>query len=128
MKYLSIEEILLIHEYQIQRFGGSDGILNLELLESAVYRPRTSYGGVEKYKTIFEKAAVLAYSIIKNHPFIDGNKRTSMVSTILFLELNGYRVQITQEELVKLAIDIASDQISIDDLSEFYKKRTIFNS
>lgn len=123
MRYLSVEEVFLIHEYQIQEFGGADGLLNLPLLESAIYRPRTIFGNEEKYKTIFEKVAILAYSIMKNHPFVDGNKRTSMVAAIIFLELNGYKISCTQEELVKLAVDIASDKISIEDIAEFYRDK-----
>ncbi len=125
MRYLSVEEILLIHEFQIQKFEGSDGILNLGLLESAVYRPKTAFDSVEKYKTVFEKAASLAYSLIKNHAFVDGNKRTSMVSAIVFLELNGCEVRIIDEELVKLAMDIASSKISIKEVAKFYEDRIL---
>ena len=121
MRYLSVEEILLIHEYQIQEFGGFSGILNLGLLESAVYRPKTTFGGTEKYKTLFEKAAILAYSLIKNHPFVDGNKRTSMVSAIMFLSLNGHEVAIKQEEVIKLALEIAKDEMSLEEIIKFYQ-------
>lgn len=121
MRYLSVEEVLLIHEYQIQEFGGSSGILNLGLLESAVYRPKTAFGGNEKYKTLFEKTAILAYSLIKNHPFVDGNKRTSMVSAIMFLSLNGHEVAIKQEEMIKLALEIAKDEMSLEEITKFYE-------
>ena len=76
MRYLTVEEILAIHDYQIERFGGLQGILNLPLLESAASRPITNISGRDMYESVHEKAAVLAYSLIKNHPFTDGNKRT----------------------------------------------------
>lgn len=76
IKYLSLEQVLVIHEKLIEKYGGSHGIRDHALLESAVVRPRTSAFGEEAYPTLFLKAAVLLHSIIKNHPFVDGNKRT----------------------------------------------------
>jgi len=113
MRYLSVEEILALHDYQIERFGGLHGILNLAALESAVNRPTVNIGSVDLYETVTEKAAVLAFSIIKNHPFVDGNKRTGLHAALTFLELNNVRTHFTSEYLVKLGVGIATGQYDL---------------
>ena len=122
MKYLSVEEVLLIHEYQLRQFGGTDGILDLNLLESAIYRPKTSFGGSEKYKSIFDKAACLLHSLIKNHPFVDGNKRTSLVVAIVFLKINGYILDASQQNLVDFVLKIESNKLNVTDISVVLEK------
>jgi len=97
MIYLTVEEILVLHDYQIERFGGKHGLLNLSLLESAVNRTFTNISGVDMYPSVHEKAAVLAYALIKNHPFVDGNKRTGLHAALTFVELNGYTLTIPQK-------------------------------
>ena len=109
MKYLSIEEILILHEYQINTYGGKAGIQDLRMLESAVFRPQTTFDGKDLYETVFEKAVALLFSIIKNHPFVDGNKRTGLHAAITFLELNGHDIAATDSKLVKLGLDITSN-------------------
>ncbi len=118
MRYLSVEEVLLIHEYQLQRYGGSPGLRSIHLLESSVCRPQTSYGGNELYRTPFDKAACLIHSLILNHPFIDGNKRTGMVAGTLFLRLNGYSLKLSTKNYVKTALEIANHSLELGDLSE----------
>ncbi|EKD96250.1 MAG: hypothetical protein ACD_24C00124G0001 [uncultured bacterium] len=109
MKYLSIEEILILHEYQINTYGGKAGIQDLRMLESAVFRPQTTFDGKDLYETVFEKAVALLFSIIKNHPFVDGSKRTGLHAAITFLELNGHDIAATDSKLVKLGLDITSN-------------------
>ena len=109
MKYLSIEEILILHEYQINTYGGKAGIQDLRMLESAVFRPQTTFDGKDLYEIVFEKAVALLFSIIKNHPFVDGNKRTGLHAAITFLELNGHDIAATDSKLVKLGLDITSN-------------------
>jgi death-on-curing protein len=125
MRYLSVEEILALHDYQIQRFGGSKGILNLPLLESAVNRPVTNISGKDMYKSVHEKASVLAYSIVRNHPFVDGNKRTGLHAALTFLELNGYKVTISQKRLVKLGLDVASKKADLEKITSIFRKYSI---
>jgi death-on-curing protein len=124
MRYLSIEEILVIHDYQIERFGGMEGIINLPLLESAINRPITNISGKDMYESVHEKAAVLAYSVIKSHPFVDGNKRTGLHSALTFLELNEYKVTISQKMLVKLGLDIASNKADLKKITDTFKQHT----
>jgi len=109
VKYLSIEEILILHEYQINTYGGKAGIQDLRMLESAVFRPQTTFDGKDLYETVFEKAVALLFSIIKNHPFVDGSKRTGLHAAITFLELNGHDIAATDSKLVKLGLDITSN-------------------
>lgn len=124
MRYLSIAEVLVIHDYQIQRFGGTHGMLNLPLLESAVGRPKTNISGVDMYPSLYEKAAVLVYSIIKNHPFLDANKRTGLHAALTFLELNNIKIGIKSKSLVKLGLDIANGKISLEKVAEAFATHT----
>ena len=89
VQFLSLDEAIEIHSVLIKRFGGPDGIRDLGLLESALYRPQTGY-----YRSLDEMAAALFESLIKNHPFIDGNKRVAFFATDVFLRLNGYKLQV----------------------------------
>lgn len=125
MRYLSIEEILVIHDYQIERFGGMEGIINLPLLESAINRPITNISGKDMYESVHEKAAVLAYTVIKNHPFVDGNKRTGLHSALTFLELNGYIITISQKMLVKIGLDIGGNKADLKKITAVFKKYSI---
>ena len=74
----------------------------------------------------FNKSASLIHAIIKNHPFVDGNKRTAIVSGIVFLRMNKYKLVVSEKRLIKLALDIADSEISLDDLSEFLKSYSVF--
>ena len=126
MRYLTVEEVILIHEYVLQLYGGVPGIRSIALLESAVHRPVTSFGGSDLYLSVFDKAASLIHAIIKNHPFVDGNKRTAIVSGIVFLRMNKYKLVVSEKRLIKLALDIADSEISLNDLSEFLKSYSVF--
>lgn len=88
--YPEVEEIIELHDALIMETGGSHGLRDRGLLESAHGQLKMTFGGVELYPTIFEKAAALMYSLIKNHPFVDGNKRTAYLITNSFLRRNGY--------------------------------------
>ena len=111
--YLTLEQIIVIHEDQIVRYGGSSGLRDVSLLESAVFRSQSSFGGEDLYPTIFDKASALMHSLILNHPFIDGNKRTGTASMLVFLELNGYRLQVNKKPLVSAALEMESKKINI---------------
>jgi death-on-curing protein len=87
VQFLSVDEVLEIHSALIDRFGGADGVRDMGLLESALYRPQSGY-----YEDLVEMAAAMFESLINNHPFIDGNKRVAFFSTDVFLRLNGYKI------------------------------------
>src|SRR6202047_1222884 len=91
--YLTVAEVLAIHEDQIERYGGSQGVRDHGLLEAALFRPQTGY-----YADLIEEAAALWESLGQNHPFIDGNKRTAFAATYTFLAINGARLTADAEE------------------------------
>jgi death-on-curing protein len=122
--FLTLEQVLVIHEDQVVRYGGTSGLRDLTLLESAIFRPQSSFGGEDLYSTVFVKAAALAHSLILNHPFIDGNKRTGVVSSLVFLEINGYSLDVTQDQLVEMALKIATKVFDIEEIADWIKRNS----
>lgn len=92
-----LEDILNLHKLSIQKYGGSDGLRDSGLLESAIARPFQTFGGADLYTSIFEKAAALGESLIINHPFIDGNKRTGAVAMAALLQETGIMICANEE-------------------------------
>ena len=122
--YLTLEQVFLIHEDQLVRYGGSSGLRDLALLESAIFRPQSSFDGKDLYPTLFRKAAAFMTSLILNHAFLDGNKRTGTASMLVFLELNGYKLKISQKALIKIALGVESKKINTEKLAAWLKKYT----
>ena len=122
MKYLTVKDVILLHNLAIDNFGGSHGLRDLGLLESAVMRPQASFGGQDLYKTIFLKTAALLHSLLLNHVFVDGNKRTAMFSAMTFLELNGYTFNAPQKEVVRVALWIENQKPSLEEIGGWLKK------
>lgn len=110
-RYLSLEQVIRIHRNMIRNFGGIEGVRDSKLLESAVMSPRQTFGGVDLYPTVIEKAAILAFGIISNHPFLDGNKRTGQHVMEVFLAFNGFLLESNVDEDERLILDIASGRI-----------------
>lgn len=112
MKISSRDMIMLLHQQLIDRFGGTSGVRDFGLLESALAAPFATFGGVYLYNTPCRMAAQLAYGIIKNHPFLDGNKRTGAHAMLVFLAINGIELKYTQQELIDVILAVASGSIS----------------
>ena len=112
----SLDEVLQLHNKSILDYGGSNGIIDINLLESAIARPYQSFGDVEFYPSPFEKAAALIESIVKNHPFIDGNKRTGFLACYSLLYRSKFQINADQEHAYQFVIDIASSKISFEDI------------
>lgn len=108
MKRLSEEQILMLHSQLIQQTGGSDGVRDYDLLESALETPFQSFGGRESYPTIQAKAARLGFGLIRNHSMLDGNKRIGTHAMLVFLALNGIELSYTQKELYEIILEVAS--------------------
>lgn len=108
MRYLTLNEALELHERIIVQTGGSSGLREVGGLESALAQPRMTFGGAELYPTIAEKAAALGFSIIQNHPFVDGNKRTGHAAMEIFLVLNGYELDKSVDEQETVILQVAS--------------------
>jgi death on curing protein len=115
--FLTLAEVLAFHDHQVQRFGGSPGVRDMGLLESALAQPAASFGGELLHPTIAHQAAAYLYHIAKNHPFIDGNKRTAYATMDAFLRFNGYRLPLSDEETYDLVLSVAQGNISKEELT-----------
>lgn len=124
VKFLNIQQVLVIHESIIENYGGRQGIRDLALLESAIYRPQTIFEGEFLYEDLYEMASVLSTSIILNHPFIDGNKRTGIALILVFLEINGIILNAKVDDLVNLALNIATKKWDIKQTAEWIRKNS----
>ena len=107
MIVLTLSEVVGLHEKLIAATGGSPGIRDIGLLESAVLSCSQTFGGEDLYPTILEKAARLAYAVCQNHPFVDGNKRVAVTSMLVVLRLNRISLLYTQQELIELGLAVA---------------------
>lgn len=116
---LTKEQILMLHSDLIKKTGGSDGIRDIGLLESALETPFQSYGGEELYPSIQAKAARLCYGLVKNHAMVDGNKRIGVHAMLVFLSVNGYELTYTQKELSDLILDVAVDKRQYEDILQW---------
>jgi len=126
MKYLTLEEVLYLHDYAIHRYGGSYGIANMGQLQSALNAPKQTMFGEELYPDIFAKAAILVYSLVKNHPFVDGNKRTALYALLRFLEMNGLTVKVAQnDDLYQFTIDIATSRLGKEQIETWLREHVV---
>lgn len=119
---LTGQQVLAIHSRMIKMTGGSDGVRDESLLDSALNAPFQTFDGKELYPALLSKAAVMCRSIIANHPFVDGNKRTGIHVMLIFLELNCIELQYTQNELIELGLGIASGQLNYDGILNWLVK------
>ena len=113
---LSKPQILLIHEQLIDEIGGSSGVRDEGMLDSALNAPFQTFGGEDVYPSLQQKAARLCFSLVKNHPFVDGNKRIGAHAMLVFLALNGIELQHTQSELSDVILQLAAGEIEATDL------------
>jgi death-on-curing protein len=120
---IEIQEVLIIHDILITEFGGSNGVRDYNLLASAINRPFSGIDNLEFYPSIHEKAGVLIESIVKNHPFVDGNKRTGYVIMRLFLLNNGYDIEATQDEKYEFVMNVASGNLTIEQIISWISSR-----
>jgi death-on-curing protein len=116
MRYISISEVIELHRRIVDQSGGASGLRDLGGLESAIAQPRMTFGGQDLYPTLIEKAGALCFSLVQNHPFVDGNKRLGHAAMEVFLILNGHEIQASVDEQENLILGVASSQISRDSL------------
>lgn len=124
MKYLTPQQVLFVHDQVVKRTGGSFGVRDIGLVESAVYRPQATFDGQDLYETLFDKAAALLQSLLKNHPFVDGNKRTALSSAGIFLVKNSYKLTNKKREEVEFAIRVDNAHLTIEEISSWLKKNS----
>lgn len=122
--FLAIDEVIATHDRIIKETGGREGIFSFTLLHSAVERPKATFSGMDLYPTIFEKAASLIHSLIQNHPFEDGNKRTALASMVRFLHLNGYVLKHPTQTTVDFTLKIQNKKMDFEDIVFWLKKHT----
>ena len=123
-KFLSLAEVLQIHQDQVSRYGGDPGIRDLNALKSALGIPAATYGGDFLHTDIFSMAAAYLFHITGNHPFVDGNKRTGTVATLVFLALNGHKFNAPEDDLTDMVMAVAAGQLDKSDIALFIRKWT----
>lgn len=124
MRTLNLRQVLLLHEYMIKKHGGSSGVRDMGMLKSAIYRPFATYGGGDLYKNIYLKSGALMQSIAKNHPFVDGNKRTAYTATYTFLKLNQIQIMISDKQVVEFMVRVTEENLSVDEIASWLKNHT----
>ena len=120
--HLTLDEVLALHAESIERFGGSLGIRDVGLLESALGMPKATAFGQDLHETLHEKAAAYLYHLVKNHPFVDGNKRVGLGVCLAFLVLHGAPVEATDDELVGLVLAVVEGSRSKSDVAAFLRE------
>ena len=124
MRYLSLGEIVDLHQALLEQTGGATGIRDLGMLESALAQPRATFGGADPHPTLVQKAAALGFSLTLNHPFVDGNKRVAHAAMAVFLLLNGIDLDAAIEDQEHLMLDLADGRITRDQLSLWLENHT----
>lgn len=119
VSFLTLDEALAIHAHQIARYGGALGIRDRGLLESALAMPEATFAGERLHPSPAEQAAAYLFHLVKNHPFIDGNKRVGLACSLAFLRLNDIRVRASDDELVDLVVGVAEGRVSKADVAVF---------
>jgi death-on-curing protein len=125
MKLLTPEQVLFIHARLVAETGGMHGVRDLGLLESAVARPQATFDGMELYTTLFMKAAALLDSLINNHPFVDGNKRTGIAAAALLLRINGYHLTVTNPELERFTLQVATHHLPLPQIAAWFEQFSV---
>ena len=125
MRYLTLGEVVELHRRVIEVSGGLSGLRDLGGLESAIVQPRMSFGEGDLYPGLEEKAAALCFSLIQNHPFVDGNKRVGHASMEVFLQLNGYEIQASVDEQEAIILGVASGEVRREDLVLWLKDHLV---
>lgn len=119
---LTPEQVLFLHSRLIAETGGGQGIRDLGMLLSALGRPQATFDEKELYPDLFSKAAALMDSLVRNHPFVDGNKRTAITAAALFLRFTGYRLVVENAEMVRFTLACAQSQCSFDEIMDWFKQ------
>lgn len=123
--FLQLPDVLQLHEDQIRRYGGSLGVRDMGLLESAIAQPQAGFDGQYLHDEPFGMAAAFLFHIVQNHPFIDWNKRAGAVAALLFLELNGLTIDAPQGSLYELTIRVATSQSSKAEIAAFFESHHV---
>jgi death-on-curing protein len=121
-EFLSLDDVLVLHEDRIHVYGGSTGLRDLGLLESALAMPQATFDGNYLHETPFAMAAAYLFHVARNHPFVDGNKRTALACALVFLRLNGVRTRASEAELYELVIGTVEGRTSKAAIAVFFEE------
>jgi len=121
--FLTLDEVLAIHAHVVERYGGRPGIRDIGLLESALAMPAATYAGQWLHPTLHEMAAAYCFHLVKNHPFLDGNKRVGLATALAFLALNGQRVVASDDALVELILGVVDGTTGKADIAVFFRSK-----
>jgi len=124
IRWLTPEQLLFLHSRLVDETGGLHGVRDLSMLLSALGRPQATVGDRDLYAGIFPKGAALLDSLIRNHPFVDGNKRTAVAAAALFLRLNGYSLVVGQEEMVRFTLACAQSQVELENIAGWLRENS----
>jgi len=124
IRFLTLAEILLILEDQIRNYGGIYGVRDINLLSSAIYMPESSFDKKYLHETIPAMAAAYVFHICQNHPFIDGNKRVALASSLIFLDINGCEFNCDDKKLYNKIMDVSKGDTKKEDLIKFYERHS----
>jgi death-on-curing protein len=122
--FLGLDEVIEIHNDQIERYGGHSGIRDINLLKSAIAMPSAGFGEDYLHTDIYEMAAAYIYHIIRNHPFIDGNKRTGAAASIVFLLMNGIDINAEEDSFENIILSAAEGKIDKAALAQYFRSNT----
>jgi death-on-curing protein len=122
--FLTLDEVLSLHDEQIRLYGGLAGLRDLRLLESAIGTVTATFGGVFLHETLFEMGAAYLFHISRNHPFIDGNKRAGVAAAMTFLEMNGVEVDADEDDLYDLVLGVAEGKITKAEIAVFFQAKS----
>lgn len=125
MNYLTPAQILFIHARLIAETGGASGLRDPGLLQSAVARPQATFDGEELYPNLYSKAAALMDSLIRNHPFVDGNKRVGITAAGIFLARNGLQLRATNEEVEQFTLRVTQGAISVEQITAWFAQHVV---
>ena len=123
MIYLNQNQVLKLHDKIINKFGGIHGIRNDALLQSALANPLQTFAGLDLYPSVFDKAVQLCFGIIKNHPFLDGNKRLGLHLMLVLIHINGLKIDIAHDELIDIIFNVADGTFSQQDFLQALKEK-----
>ncbi len=126
-KFLTFEQVIALHNLQIDQFGGLHGVKNEGLLLSALGQAESGFGDQYFHKDLYEMAAAYLFHLVKNHAFHDGNKRIAALTAAVFLEVNGLMVIADEDEFEKLVLDAAQSLMTKEQIAEFFRKNTSAN-
>ena len=123
-QFLTLDEVMEIHRDQIERYGGTLGVRDVALLESALAAPQSGFGDQYLHGDLFEMASAYLFHVVQNHPFLDGNKRVGTAAALTFLELNGVETKIPNHDLVATVLAVAQGKTEKSAIADFFRENT----